>query len=166
MIVLLANAIDFVAAMIQVGSGSIKKKEKILLVQILQMSLQGISMLLLGGITGTINNVLSCFRNYLCYKGKLSLFWKNALTAVSLLMTILVNEQGIIGVIPFAICTVYIYLMDMKDPIGFKLLVTLCFLPWTVYHFVLRSYVGAFFDVAALVSNGITCMAMMKNRNK
>ena len=166
MIVLAANAIDFVAALIQVGSGSIKKKEKILLVQILQIGLQGVSMLLLGGVTGAISNVLSCYRNYLCYKGKLNVFWKSALTAVSLLMTVLLNEQGILGVIPFVVCTVYIIFMDVKDPVHFKLLVTLCFLPWAVYHFVLRSYVGAFCDVAALVTNGITYVAMIKEKRR
>ena len=115
MIVLAANAIDFVAALIQVGSGSIKKKEKLLLVQSLQIGLQSVSMLLLGGITGAINNVLSCYRNYLCYKGRLTVLWKAAMTAVSLVMTILLNDQGIIGVLPFVVCTVYIVFMDVKD---------------------------------------------------
>ena len=164
MIILAANAIDFVAALIQVGSGSIKKKEKLLLVQILQIGLQSVSMLILGGITGAINNVLSCYRNYLCYKGKLSALWKAILTAISLVMTILLNEQGIIGVIPFVVCTVYIIFMDVKDPVHFKLLVTLCFLPWAVYHFVLRSYVGMTCDLAAFATSGITLMVMMKEK--
>ena len=166
MIILAANAIDFVAALIQVGSGSIKKKEKLLLVQILQIGLQSVSMLILGGITGAINNVLSCYRKYLCYKGKLSALWKAILTAISLVMTILLNEQGIIGVIPFVVCTVYIIFMDVKDPVHFKLLVTLCFLPWAVYHFVLRSYVGMACDLAAFVTSGITLMVMIKEKRK
>ena len=164
MTILAANAIDFVAALIQVGSGSIKKKEKLLLVQILQIGLQSVSMLLLGGITGAINNVLSCYRNYLCYKGKLNVFWKAAMTAVSLVMTILLNDQGIIGVLPFVVCTVYIVFMDVKDPIKFKLLVTLCFLPWAVYHFVLRSYVGMACDLAAFVTSGVTLTVMLKEK--
>ena len=166
MILLAANAIDFVAALIQVGSGSIKKKEKLLLVQILQIGLQSMSMLLLGGMTGAINNILSCYRNYLCYKGKLSVFWKAAMTAVSLVMTILLNEQGVIGVLPFVVCTVYIIFMDVKDPIRFKLLVTLCFLPWAVYHFVLGSYVGTACDLAAFVTSGITLSVMVKERRR
>ena len=50
MTIVIANAIDFVAALIQVGSGSLKQKSKILIVQILQLFLQGVSMLLLGGV--------------------------------------------------------------------------------------------------------------------
>ena len=37
--VILANVIDFVAASIQVGSGAIKQKSKILIVQIVQLLL-------------------------------------------------------------------------------------------------------------------------------
>ena len=76
MTILIANIIDFLAALIQVGSGSIKKKSKILAVQILQLMMQAVSMLLLGGVTGAVSNVLSCYRNYLCYKEKLNTAWK------------------------------------------------------------------------------------------
>ena len=163
--VIIANVIDFLAALLQVGSGSIKKKSKILMVQNFQMMLQGVSMLLLGGVTGAVSNVLSCYRNYLCYKDKLNTVWKAILIAVSLVMTIVFNNQGWLGVVPFAICTVYILLMDMKDPIKFKILVMLSFVPWMVYHFILKSYVGALFDAATIVTNIITLRAMIKEKN-
>ena len=165
MTILIANIIDFLAALIQVGSGSIKKKGKILVVQILQMLMQGTSMLLLGGVTGAVSNVLSCYRNYLCYKEKLNTAWKAVLIAASILMTVLLNEQGFLGVIPAVVCTVYIIFMDIKDPIKFKLLVTLSFVPWMFYHFILKSYVGAFFDVATIITNGITLYTMVKEKN-
>jgi hypothetical protein len=92
MAVVIANVIDFVAASIQVASGSIKGKARILIVQIVQLLLQGVSMLLLGGITGAISNVLSCFRNYLCYREKLNRFWKAMLIGASILMTVLFND--------------------------------------------------------------------------
>lgn len=165
MTVIIANIIDFVAALIQVGSGSIKKKSKILVVQTVQLLMQAVSMLLLGGVTGAVSNVLSCYRNYLCYKDKLTNFWKGVLIAVSLAMTLLLNEQGLLGIIPAAVCTVYILLMDLKDPVKFKLLVTLSFVPWLIYHFALKSYVGAFFDAATVVTNAITLSAMIKEKN-
>lgn len=165
MTILIANIIDFLAALIQVGSGSIKKKGKILVVQILQMLMQATSMLLLGGVTGAVSNVLSCYRNYLCYKEKLNTAWKAVLIAASILMTVLLNEQGFLGVIPVVVCTVYIIFMDVKDPIKFKLLVTASFVPWMFYHFILKSYVGAFFDVATIITNGITLYSMVKEKN-
>ena len=164
MSVVIANVIDFIAALIQVGSGSIKQKRKILIVQIIQLLMQGASMLILGGVTGAISNVLSCFRNYLCYKEKLNVYWKAILIAASIGMTIALNEQGFLGIIPAAICTIFIIFMDVKDPVKFKLLVTLSFVPWMFYHFILRSYVGAIFDAATIITNGITLCAMLKER--
>ena len=164
MAVIAANIIDFLAAILQVGSGSIKQKSKILMVQILQLLMQAVSMLLLGGVTGAVSNVLSCYRNYLCYKGKLNTFWKAALIAASIVMTVLLNDQGWLGIIPAAVCTVYILLMNLRDPVQFKLLVTLPFVPWLVYHFLLGSFVGAIFDALTIASNGVTLWAMLKEK--
>ena len=165
MTVIIANVIDFLAALIQVGSGAIKNKGKILAVQILQLLMQGASMLLLGGITGAVSNVLSCYRNYLCYKNKLNTFWKVALIAASIVLTLLLNEQGIWGLIPAIVCTVYIIFMDTKDPIRFKLLVTLTFVPWIFYHFVIQAYVAAAFDAATVVTNAVTLWIMIKKKS-
>ena len=128
------------------------------------MLMQGVSLLLLGGITGAISNVLSCFRNYLCYKEKLNVFWKAVLIAASVGMTIFFNDQGLLGILPAAICTVYIIFMDVKDPIKFKLLVTLTFIPWVFYHFLLKSYVGAIFDIATIIANIIALSSMINAR--
>ena len=132
---LIANIIDFLASILMVASGSIKKKAKILAVQIIQLLMQSVSMLLLGGITGAVNNVLSCLRNYICYKEKMNAVWKAVLIVASIALTLLLNDQGLLGLIPVVVCTVYILLMDIKDPIAFKLLVTLTFVPWVFYHF-------------------------------
>ncbi len=164
--IIIANVIDFVAALIQVGSGSIKKKSNILVVQIIQLLMQGVSMLLLGGITGAISNVLSCYRNYLCYKEKLNRVWKGILIAASVAMTLLFNNQGWLGIIPVAVCTVYILLMDVKDPIKFKLLVTLSFVPWIIYHFALQLYVAAIFDAVSVVTSAVTLCLMMRGKKR
>lgn len=164
--IIIANVIDFVAALLQVGSGSIKKKSNILVVQIIQLLMQGVSMLLTGGITGAISNVLSCYRNYLCYKEKLNRVWKGILIAASVAMTLLFNNQGWLGIIPVAVCTVYILLMDVKDPIKFKLLVTLSFVPWIIYHFALQLYVAAIFDAVSVVTSAVTLCLMMRGKKR
>lgn len=165
MTIIAANIIDFLAALIQVGSGAIKKKAKILVVQIVQLLMQGVSMLLSGGITGAISNVLSCYRNYLCYKGKLTTIWKAILIAASIVMTVLFNNQGLLGILPAAVCTVYILLMDVNDPVKFKLLVTASFIPWLFYHFALQLYVAAIFDAASVITNAITLILMIRSKN-
>ncbi len=166
MTVIIANIIDFLAAVLQVGSGAIKEKAKILIVQTVQLLMQAVSMLILGGVTGAVSNVLSCFRNYLCYKDKLNTAWKAILIAASIGFTILLNDQGLLGIIPAAVCTIYIIFMDIKDPVKFKLLVTLSFVPWAVYHFILKSYTGAFFDAATVVTNAVTLVKMIKENKE
>ena len=164
--IIIANIIDFIAAIVQVGSGAIKQKTKILIVQTIQLLMQAVSMLLLGGVTGAVSNVLSCFRNFLCYKEKLNLAWKIVLIAASIAFTIALNDQGFLGIIPAAVCTIYIIFMDIKDPIKFKLLVTLSFVPWMFYHFILKSYTGAIFDAATVVTNSITLYKMVKEKKE
>ena len=79
-------------------------------------------------------------------------------------MTVLLNDRGWLGIIPVVVCTVYIILMDMKDPIKFKLLVTLCFIPWIIYHFALKAYVATVFDAASVITSGITLFVMIKEK--
>ena len=158
--IIIANIIDFIASMVQIYSGTIKDKGKILLFQILQLGIQTISMLLLGAIPGAISNVLSCIRNYLCYKNIFTWPIKIILIVLSFLLTVLFNNQGLLGYLPFVVCTVYGLLMDIKDPVKFKLLVTLTFVPWVFYFFIIRSYTGAFFAAATVVTNFYTLIKM------
>jgi len=162
MIVLIANIIDFAAAMLQIYAGTVQKKNRILGLQTCQLGMQTVSMLLLGGITGAISNVLSCVRNIVCYKDALNKWWKAALIAVQLLMTISFNVQGAIGWLPFVVCTVFILFMDTKDPVKFKLLVTVSYAPWVVYYLVIRSYTGAFFAAATVCTNAVSLYSMLK----
>lgn len=158
--ILIANIIDFIASMVQIYSGTIKDKGKILLFQILQLGIQTISMLLLGAIPGAISNVLSCIRNYLCYKNIFTWPIKIILIVLSFILTILFNNQGLLGYLPFVVCTVYVLLMDIKDPVKFKLLVTLTFVPWVFYFFIIKSYTGAFFAAATVITNFYTLTKM------
>ena len=166
MTILIANVIDFLAAMLQVGSGFVKKKAKILIIQTVQLLMQAVSILLLGGVTGAVSNILSCYRNYLCYKDKLTNLWKFILIAASIVMTVLLNEQGFLGMMPAAICAVYIIFMDVKDPVKFKLLVTLTFIPWVFYHFALKAYVAAIFDITTIATNAIALYQMSKSKQQ
>lgn len=160
--VILANMIDLLASLVQVASGRIKDREKILLFQILQLGMQTVSMFLLGAIPGAISNILSCIRNYLCYREIFTWPVKILLIVLSGILTIAFNNQGLLGYLPFVVCTVYVLLMEMKDPIHFKLLVTLTFIPWIFYYLVIRSYTGAFFAFATVLTNFWTLYQMKK----
>ena len=48
--IVIANIIDFIASMVQIYSGTVKEKGKILVMQIVQLGMQTVSMVLLGAI--------------------------------------------------------------------------------------------------------------------
>ena len=158
--IVIANIIDFFASMLQIYSGTVKDKAKILILQIFQIGMQGVSMLLLGAIPGAISNVLSCIRNYLCYKNIFTWPIKIVLIVLSAILTVLFNNQGLLGYLPFVVCTVYVLFMDIKDPFKFKVLVTLTFVPWVFYYLVIKSYTGAFFAFTTIVTNVWTLYKM------
>ena len=164
MTVLIANIIDTFVAFIQIGSGTLKKKSQILLVLIFQQFLQAVSMLLLGGVMGAANNVISCIRNYLCYKEKMTNVWKVVLIAGYVLLTAFLNEEGFWGLIPATANTVYLLFMNVKDPIKFKLLGVCIIMPWIVYNLIIQAYVGAICNTAAVITNVITVCVMLKER--
>ena len=163
--IIIANIIDFIASMVQIYSGTVKEKGKILVLQILQLGIQTISMLLLGAIPGAISNVLSCIRNYLCYKNVFTWPIKIILIVLSLVLTVPFNNQGLLGYLPFAVCTIYVLFMDIKDEFKFKVLVTLTFVPWVFYFFIIKSYTGAFFAATTVATNVWTLIQMKREKN-
>ena len=160
--IIIANIIDFIASMVQIYSGTVKDKGKLLLWQIVQLGMQTVSMVLLGAIPGAISNVLSCIRNYLCYKNIFTWPIKIVLIVLSGVLTVTFNNQGLLGYLPFVVCTVYVLLMDMKDPVKFKLLVTLTFVPWVFYFLIIKSYTGAFFAAMLVVTSLWTWFKMRR----
>ena len=166
MTVLIANIIDSFVAIIQVGSGTLKKKSQILLVMTFQQFLQAVSMLMLGGVTGAVNNIISCVRNYLCYTEKMTNVWKVILIAGYVSLTVLFNEEGAWGLIPAVANTVYIIFMNVKDPIKFKILGVCIIMPWILYNLIIQAYVGAIFNTATVITNVVTICIMIKERKQ
>ncbi|MCR4781503.1 MAG: YgjV family protein [Lachnospiraceae bacterium] len=163
MIIVIANIIDFIAAMVQIWSGTIKKKQHLLLAQTVQMGLQTVSMSMLGGISGAIGNVLSCIRNLVCYKEWLNWPLKILFIAAQFGLTWKFNVQGALGWLPFWVCAIYIVFMDIKDHVHFKILSTISYLPWVVYFFMIQSYTGSLFALITTITSGWTLVKMIRN---
>ena len=118
--ILIANAIALIASLLMVYTGYIKKKEKILFFQTIQIGLSVISNLILGGITGAIINALGLIRNILCYKEKLNKMAQIILIILSILLGVYFNNLALIGLLPIISNVVYIVFMNIKDVIKFK----------------------------------------------
>lgn len=152
----IGNIIALIASILMVYSGTIKKKKKVLYVQSVQIGLFVISNLVLNGISGAIINAISFVRNILCYKDKLGMKEKIAITVLSIVLTIYFNNLGLIGLLPLISTIVYLWLMTIKDIKKFKMLIIFTMILWCIYDFTIQSYTAFIFDVLTILTNIIS----------
>lgn len=164
--ILIANAIALIASLLMVYTGYIKKKEKILFFQTIQIGLSVISNLILGGITGAIINALGLIRNILCYKEKLNKIAQIILIILSILLGVYFNNLAIIGLLPIISNVVYIVFMNIKDVIKFKYLIIFTMTMWLVYDIYIMSYTSAVFDLGTMIANIIAIIQIKRNKGE
>lgn len=163
--IVIGNIIALIASILMVYSGFVKKKKKILYIQTIQIGLSVISNIVLGGITGAIINTLSCVRNILCYKNKLGLKEKIIITILAIVLSLLFNNIGFIGLLPLISTIAYIWLMDIKDVVKLKFLIIFTMTMWSIYDLTIKSYTSSAFDFANIIANCISIF-QLKVRNK
>lgn len=161
--ILIGNIIALVASLIMVYTGILKNKKKIIYLQTVQIGLSVISNIVLGGISGAIINGISCIRNVLCYKGMLTTMFKILIVIISIILTLLFNNLGIIGLLPLISIVVYTLFMDTKKVITLKLLIIFTMIMWLLYDFYIKSYTSSLFDLLTIITNVI---ALNQLRNK
>ena len=154
--IIIGNIIAIVASLLMVSSGLIKRKNKIIYIQTIQIGLCVISNIILGGITGAIINVISCIRNILCYKNKLERKEKTILIIISIILSLLFNNLEIIGILPLISNIFYTLLMDIQDVIKFKKLIIFTMVMWFIYDLYIKSYSSAIFDFMSIITNIIS----------
>lgn len=164
--ILIANAIALIASLLMVYTGYIKKKEKILFFQTIQIGLSVISNLILGGITGAIINALGLIRNILCYKEKLNKIAQIILIVLSILLGVYFNNLALIGLLPIISNVVYIVFMNIKDVIKFKYLIIFTMTMWLVYDIYIMSYTSAVFDLGTMIANIIAVIQIKRNKGE
>ena len=120
--ILLGNLISLAGAVLMVVIGFIKRKEKVLAVQCVQFSLMGAGNLVLGGVTGALSNLLSLVRNLICYKTGITLPLKLIFIAAQAGLSLWVNTQGLIGLLPVIAACIFTWFLDVKSDLGMKIL--------------------------------------------
>ncbi len=156
MTLILGNVVALLGSLLMVYTGLIKKKQKIILFQTIQIGLFVLSNIILGGITGAIINALSMIRNILCYKNKLGLKEKIIITILSIVLSLSFNNLGIIGLLPVISTVTYIWLIDIKNVSRFKILIIFTMILWFIYDMTIKSYTSAFFDFMNICANIIS----------
>lgn len=163
--IVIGNIIALIASIAMVYAGILKDKKQILSAQTVQCGLFILSNIILGGIPGAIVNFLSCIRNILCYKGKLGIFEIIILTILSVSLTVIFNELGIIGLLPMISTVLYIFFMNTKSLVKFKILVIFTTVLWLIYDICIKSYTSALFDLFCVITNVISLIQISCKKN-
>lgn len=151
--IVIGNVVALVGSVLMAYSGIIKEKQKIIIVQTIQMLMLGLSNIILGGIPGAIINSVNCIRNILCYEEKLGFKEKMILVTISVGLSIYFNNLGIIGILPVIATVFYTMLMDMKNVVKFKVLLIFTLILWGIYDIYIKSYTSAIFDFITIGAN-------------
>lgn len=163
-IVLIANGVALVGALLMAGIGLLKKKEQILLVQCVQFAIQGAANLMLGGMTGLISNGVSIARNLFCLKFEYTSLWKVVFMAVQVVLSAGGNNLGLLGWLPVISAVIYTWFLDLKDEVQLKTVMIIAQIMWVVYDFMLMNYVSFAFDLLTICSNLMGIRLILKER--
>ena len=162
-IIIIGNIIALVASGTSLIIGILKSREKIIYVQTLQFLLFSISTFLLGGFTGAIANLIGMIRNILCYKEKLTKTIMALIILVSLILTLMFNNLGFIGLLPLINTIIYTVFINEKNPLKFKILILITVILWFIYDITIKSYTSAIFDLASIIAGSLSTYQIYKN---
>lgn len=154
--IICGNIVALIGSILMVISGSLKNSKKIIYVQTIQILAFTISTLILGGYTGAIINLISIVRNILCYKDKLTKNMKILLIVPSIILSLLFNNLGFIGLFPLISLIVYTCFMSTKNTIRLKSIILFTVILWFAYDIFIRSYTSAIFDFFTIIASLIT----------
>ena len=165
-IVLIANGISILGAILMVAIGLIKSKKGVLLAQCGQFTLLGLSNLLLGGLTGVIVDIVSIIRNVYCSKRNMTWPVKIAFIVIQLIIAVPMNKIGWLGWLPIISTSIFTLFIDVKKDEHLKILIIFTTMFWVVYDFGLMNYTASLFDALSIVSNVVGLIMILKGGSK
>mgnify|MGYP003232731619 CR=1 FL=1 len=165
-IVLIANIISFVGAVIMVVSGLLKTKRTILIAQNIQFAIQAVGNILLGGYSGAAINLISIVRNVFCVFVPFTWVWKLVFIAVQAGLTIWVNGIAVIGLLPLAAACIFTIFLDTKNNVLLKSVLTAAQVLWAIYDISIKNYAFFVFDILTIVSNLVAIFLMVRKGGK
>lgn len=162
MSVVIGNAVALIAALLMVYVGVLKSKKSILIVQTIDLGLFVVSNIILKGFTGAIISFFSAVRNILCYKNKLNLLAKWALTLVMIGMPALIGDLTLMSLLPVSAAILYLWCMNTQDVVKFKGLIVVTLIAWLFYDLYILSYTSALFDFISVAANIVAIIQIKK----
>ena len=161
---ILGNALSLVGCIMMVAIGFVKKKEKILHYQCVQFGFMAAGNLVLGGMSGTITNVVGIFRNLAFAKNKGGWGLKARFILIQLVISFVCWIPDVFELLPIVATVIFVLFLDTKSDVLFKAINILAMAMWVVYDFSNRNYVAFIFDILTIVSSAMAMVSLLKGR--
>lgn len=161
---ILGNALSLVGCIIMVAIGFVKKKEKILCYQCVQFGFMAAGNLVLGGMSGTIANVVGIFRNLAFAKNKGGWGLKARFILIQLVISFICWIPDVFELLPIVATVLFVLFLDTKSDVLFKAISIVATVMWVVYDFYNCNYVAFTFDILTIVSSALAMISLLKGR--
>ena len=165
-IILLGNALSFIASVIMILMGFIKKRDRFLLAQCGMNAFFIAGNLCLGGISGAIANAVTMTRNIVCLKWKLNRGLKLFFIALQIGLVLLSGTDSLIMWLPILGNCVFTWYMDTEDMALLKGIVIGSQFLWGIYDFYIMNYATVPFDAGSCITNAVAMAAILKSRKQ
>lgn len=146
-------------------SGTRKNKKEMLIYQSISQIFYIICSVALKGYSATVQNVVAIIRNLFAAFDKKNKYIEIALIIIPLVLGIVFNNRGLVGLLPVAANLSYGICMFSKnqDPDRLKFIFILNIISYTIFNFYILNYVGGIFNTISAIS---TTISLIKSKNK
>ncbi len=153
-VIIIGNIIGLLGSSFMVIGGYLKNKNHAITAQTMQLLFLSISNLILGSLSGFINNLINCVRNVFSVKNKLTIPIKLIIIILSIILTIKYNNLGVIGYLPLINNIIFIIFMNTKSDLNFKFLTIFYMSLWLIHNIYIKAFTTSIFNIITI----ITCL--------
>ena len=163
---IIANIFALISSLFMVASGILTSKKGILAMQTGEIFFCIISNVLAGGYSGAIINLVSLARNIMIYRNNYGVISKIIIVVLSIVLVLMYNELGTIGLLPLMAMFIYALLMDTDNIKNLKIFMIIIMMLWATYDMAIKLYVAVFFDILTLLSSLVSLLLLEKNQKE
>lgn len=149
--IIIGNIFGLIGSLFMVLATNSKKPRNVVKLQIVQLSMLGLSNVFLGAITGCISSIISIVRNLLCLHNKMKKSYKMVIVVVFVLLTIFLNTNGFVGWLPTIAGITLTLGFDSKYEKNFRFSLFLSSFCFTIFDFCIMNYITFGFDIVTTI---------------
>lgn len=165
--ILIGNALSFLAAMFLFLSSILKRKDKIFIFQFFECVTLAVASFFFGAYAGISTLLLSAVRNVLIAKNKFGKTLMYVFLLLTLTLGIITNNRGAVGLMP-VIATIQITVCGcvFEGIIETKISIAVNTVIWVVYSFIIKDYSTGIIDSIVLAAAIVSTVKFIRQSRK